>query len=92
MLIKLPNGWVLQAGACVKLYVACTVCSVCRADGAGYGRAEHMCSRGEPLEVRGLLLMRRVTSWLLLWSESGRRVNPCRMVPSTRDEVHVQLP
>ena len=35
--------------------------------------------------------MRRVTSWLQVWSESGRRVNPCRMVPSTRDEVHVQL-
>ena len=46
---------VLQAGACVKLYVACAVCSVRRAHGAGYGRAEHMCSRGEPLGMRGLL-------------------------------------
>ena len=79
--------WVLRAGACVKLYVACAVFSVRRAHGTGYGRAEHMCSRGEPLGVRGLLWMRRVTSWLHVWSESGRRVNPCRMVPSTRDEV-----
>ena len=35
--------------------------------------------------------MRSETSWLHVWSESGRRVNPCRMVPSMRDEVHVQL-
>ena len=35
--------------------------------------------------------MRRVTSWLHVWLESGRRVNPCRMVPSTRDEVRGQL-
>ena len=36
--------------------------------------------------------MRRVTSWLHVWLESGRRgLNPCRMVPSTGDEVHVQL-
>ena len=39
----------------MKLYVACAVCSVRRAHGAGYGRAKHMCSRGEPLGVRGLL-------------------------------------
>ena len=39
----------------MKLYVACAVRSVRRAHGAGYGRAEHMCSRGEPLETRGLL-------------------------------------
>ena len=26
--------------------------------------------------------MRRVTSWLHVWSGSGRRVNPCWMVPS----------
>ena len=39
-----------------------------------------------------LLGMRRVTSWLHVWSKSGRReLNPCRMVPSMRDEVHVQL-
>ena len=32
--------------------------------------------------------MRRVTSWLHVWLESGRReLNPCRMVPSKRDEV-----
>ena len=40
----------------MKLYVACAVCSLRRAHGAGYGRAEHMCSRGEPLGVRCLLL------------------------------------
>ena len=39
----------------MKLYVACAVCSVRRAHGAGYGRAEHMCLRREPLRVRGLL-------------------------------------
>ena len=49
------NGWVLQAGVCVKLYVACAVCSVRGAHDAGHGRAEHMCSRGEPLKMRGLL-------------------------------------
>jgi len=26
--------------------------------------------------------MRRVMSWLHVWLGSGRRVNPCRMVPS----------
>ena len=68
------NGWVLQAGACVKLDVACAGCSVRRAHGAGYGRAEHMCSWGEPLGVRGLLLgMRNMTSWLHVWLGSGRR-------------------
>ena len=40
----------------MKLYVACAGCSVRRVHCAGYGRAEHMCSRGEPLGVRGLLL------------------------------------
>ena len=40
----------------MKLYVACAVCSVRRVHGAGYGRAEHMCSRGEPLGLRGLFL------------------------------------
>ena len=46
-------------------------------------RAEHMCSRGEPLEARGLL-----------WDAQAARVvgirqeeNPCRMVPSEREEV-----
>ena len=38
----------------MKLYVACAVCSVRRVHGAGYRRAEHMCSRGEPLGLRGL--------------------------------------
>ena len=39
----------------MKLYVACAVCSLRRAHNAGHGRAEHMCSRGEPLGMRGLL-------------------------------------
>ena len=65
--------------------------SVFCSQSAGYGRAEHMCSRGEPLGVRGLLWMRRVTSWLHVWFGSGRRMNPCRMVPSKRDEVREQL-
>ena len=76
----------------MKLYVACAVCSVRRAHGAGYGQAQHMCSRGDPLEVGGLLWMHRVTSWLHVWLESCRRVNPCRKVPSKRDEVREHLP
>ena len=45
--------------------VTCAVCSVRRVHGAGYGREEHMCSRGEPLRVRGLYFFNaRVTSWL----------------------------
>ena len=40
---------------CVKPHVACAVRSVRRAHEAGYGRAEHMFSHGEPLEMRGLL-------------------------------------
>ena len=77
----------------VTPYVACAVCSVRRAHGAGYGRAEHICSRGEPLGVRGLLL--GAQSDVMAARVVGIRqegVNPCRMVPSTRDEVHVQLP
>ena len=36
--------------------------------------------------------MRRVTSWLhVLFEIRQEGVNPCRMVPSIRDEVHVQL-
>ena len=76
----------------MKPYVACVVCSVRRVHGAGYGRAEHMSSRGEPLGLRGFFFNVRVTSWLHVWfgiREEG--VNPCRMVPSIRDEVHVQL-
>ena len=55
------------------------------------GRA-HVLAWGTPRSARFAFGMRRVTSWLHVWSESGRRVNPCRMVPSKRDEVHVQLP
>ena len=40
----------------MKPYVTCVVCSVLRVHGAGYGWAEHMCSRGEPLGLRGLFL------------------------------------
>ena len=40
----------------MKPNVACVVCSVRRVHGAGYGRAEHMCSCGEPLGLRGLFL------------------------------------
>ena len=43
--------------------------------------------RGAPHASTCAFGMRRVTSWLHVWSVSGRRVNPCRMVPSTRDEV-----
>ena len=36
--------------------------------------------------------MRGVTSWLHVWVGIRQEgVNPCRMVPSMRDEVHVQL-
>ena len=38
----------------MKPDVTCAVCSVSRVHGAGYERAEHMCSRGEPLGLRGL--------------------------------------
>ena len=71
----------------MKLYVACAVCSVCRAHSAGYGRAEHMCSRGEPLEMRGLLS--DAQSDVMAARVVGIRqegLNPCRMVPSKRDE------
>ena len=79
---------------CVKPCVTCVVCSVRRVHGAGYGRAEHMCSRGEPLGLRGLFFYyARVTSWLPARVVGVRQegVIPCRMVPSMWDEVHVQL-
>ena len=74
----------------MKPYVACVVCSARRVHGAGYGREEHMCSRGEPLGLRGLFFfIARVTSWLHVWFGIWQEgVNPCRMVPSIRDEVH----
>ena len=46
-----------------------------------------MCSRGEPLETQGLLVMRRVTSWLHVWLESGRREIPAGCYHPRRDEV-----
>ena len=76
---------------CVKLYVACVVCSVRRVHGAGYGRAEHMCSRGEPLGLRGLFFFCDAQGDVMAARVVGIRqegVNPCRMVPSMRDEVH----
>ena len=80
---------------CVKPYVACAVCSVRRMHGAGYGREGHMFSRGEPLGLRGLFVFfnARVTSWLpaRVVGVQQEEVIPCRMVPSMRDEVHVQL-
>ena len=53
-----------------------------------------MCSRGEPLGLRGLFFFNaRVTSWLPARVVGVRQegVIPCWMVPSMRDEVHVQL-
>ena len=76
----------------MKPYMTCAVCSVRRVHGAGSGRAEHMCSRGEPLGLRGLFL--RCAGDVMAARVVGIRqegVNPCRMVPSMRDEVHVQL-
>ena len=78
----------------MKRDVTCAVCSVRRVHGAGYGRAEHVCSRGEPLGLRGLFFFNaRVTSWLPARVVRIRQegVIPCRMVPSMWDEVHVQL-
>ena len=46
---------------------------------------------GNPSECEVCFLMCRVTSWLHVWLESGRRVKPCRIVPSKRDEVREQL-
>ena len=77
----------------MKLYVACAGCSVRRAHCAGYGQAEHMCSRGEPLGVRGLLgdVQSDVMAALVVRIRQ-EGLNPCRMVPSKRDEVREQLP
>ena len=76
----------------MKLYVTCVVCSVRRVHGAGYGRAEHMCSRGERLGVRGLFL--RCAGDVMAARVVGIRqegVNPCRMVPSMKGRSTVQL-
>ena len=76
----------------MKPDVACVVCSVRRVHGAGYGRAEHMCSRGEPLGLQGLFFL--CAGDVMAARVVGIRqegVKPCRMVPSIRDEVHVQL-
>ena len=55
---------------------------------AGYGWAEHMCSRGEPLGLRGFFFL--CAGDVMAARAVGIRqegVNPCRMVPSKRDEV-----
>ena len=72
---------------CVKLYVACAVCSVRRAHDEGHGRAEHMCSRGEPLETQGLLCDAQGGVMAACMVGIRQEGNPCRMVPSERDEV-----
>ena len=51
--VENSDGWVLYVSTCVKLDVTCAVCSVRRVHGAGYGRAELVCSRGESLGLRG---------------------------------------
>ena len=52
-----------------------------------------MCSRGEPpSDCEVCFFYARVTSWLHVWFGIRQEgVNPCRMVPSMWDEVHVQL-
>ena len=48
-----------------------------------------MCSRGEPLGLRGLFLDAQgdvMTARVVGIRQEG--VKPCRMVPSMRDEVH----
>ena len=53
-----------------------------------------MCSRGEPPRIaRFVFFLCAVTSWLpaRVFGVRQEGVIPCRMVPSMRDEVHVQL-
>ena len=88
------TGWVLYVSTCVKLCVACTVCSVSRMHGAGYGPAEHVCSRGESLGSRGLFFFICASDVMAACTCVRVRhegVIPCRMVPSMWDEVHGQL-
>jgi len=69
---------------CVKPHVACAVRSVRRAHEAGYGRAEHMCSHGEPVETRGLLLDVQgdvIAARIVGIRQEG---NSCQMVPSEK--------
>ena len=54
------------------------------------GRA-HVLAWGTPRSARFAFGMCRVTSWLHMWLESGRKVKPCQMVPSKKDEVREQL-
>ena len=73
--------------------MACAVCSVRRVHGAGYERAEHMSSRGEPLGLRDFFFFNaQVTSWLHVWLGIRQEgVNPCRMVPSMKGRGTRQL-
>ena len=84
------DGFFTWAYVGVKPYVTCVVCSVRRMHSAGYGRAEHMCSRGEPLGLRGLFFLCAgdVMAAARVVGVRQEGVNPCRMVPSIRDEVH----
>ena len=75
-------------GTCVKPYVTCVVCSVRRMHSAGYGRAEHMCSRGESLGLRGFFLCAGDVMAARVVGIRQEGVSPCRMVLSIRDEVH----
>ena len=47
-------------------------------------RAEHMCSRGEPLETRGLLWDAQGGVMAARMVGIRQEGNPCRMVPSER--------
>ena len=76
----------------MKPDVTCVVCSVRRMHSAGYGREEHMCSRGESLGSRGLFFLCAgdvMAARVVRVRQEG--VIPCRMVPSMWDEVHGQL-
>ena len=88
--IWIQNGWVLQAGVCVKPHVACAVCSVRRVHDAGHGRAKHMWGTLRnarfAFNAQGDVMAARVVGI----RQEG--LNPCRMVPSKRDEVREQLP
>ena len=77
---------------CVKPDVTCVVCSVRRMHGAGYGQEEHVLAWRTPRIARFVFFYARVTSWLHVWCGIRQEgVIPCRMVPSRRGEVHVQL-
>ena len=52
----------------------------------------HVLAWRTPRIARFFFFNARVTSWLHVWCGIRQEgVNPCRMVPAMRDEVHVQL-